>query len=391
MYITKMDYGLRKKKIYGIIGYGLAVTYYLLYEIRLLLPLPNLNMQSLFPSAAARAAQGNNALVQFPAGKCVLTQLSTGKYQVSADMRRGQIQLVKGSDNILHFKWIILSNGKAEDDRMVFSGTDCKFKKVNTGRESDSKDRVYMLKFASDRIPLMFWMQDPDTSKDEEVVKKVISLLANPAAAAASGAAAPATTGSAALNDLMQQMLNQHAPSASSAAVALPVAPSSSAASAPFGNLDLSSLLGNIQRPGSSTTAAAQQPFRQRVPATPALSDIITGEDIVRSGILDDPAVRAELMQHLPESQRTDEHLRRTVRSAQLQQSLGSLTAALRNPDNFQSVMSNFQLNPADGNDQIVRGDGVGAFLAALQAVADRQRNNANNSNEEKKEMDESE
>jgi hypothetical protein len=328
-------------------------------------------MSSLFPTAAARAAQGN-ALVQFPAGKCILTQQPTGRYQVTADTRRGQIQLTKGTDGILHFKWVNLSNGTVEDDRMVF-GNDCKFKKVKTGRENDPKDRVYMLKFNGESKPLMLWLQNPSSSNDDELVKQVNKYLENPTAA--DGPANSFGT----LSPNLMQLLGQRGsiPPAAPAA-----APSSSTSNAPaaFGNLDLSSLLANMNAPAQPVRPATQLP-----PRTPALQDVITGEDIVRSGILNDPEVEAELVPLLPPGQQTSEHLQTTLRSAQLQQSLGSLTGALRNSDNFQSVMSNFQLNPADGHSQMIRGDGVGAFLNAIQAAADREtserNNNSNSSN----------
>jgi hypothetical protein len=74
------------------------------------------------------------------------------------------------------------------------------------------------------------------------------------------------------------------------------------------------------------------------------------------------------LLQHLPVGQQSVDQLEATVRSAQFQQSLGSLDHALRQADSFQQVTANFNLNPAAGADQLARGDGVGAFLVAVQA-----------------------
>lgn len=135
-------------------------------------------MQSLFPTQGG----GNNQsqpLYQFRAGKCQLTLQPNGKFLVSADLRRGQIQLVRGADTLLHFRWANFATGAVEDDRIVMPG-DCIFKKVKTGR---SDDRVYMLKFhynSNNQNRLMFWFQNKDISKDEEVVKKVNDLLNNP-------------------------------------------------------------------------------------------------------------------------------------------------------------------------------------------------------------------
>lgn len=51
---------------------------------------------------------------------------------------------------------------------MIFPG-DATFKKVNTGR---ANDRVYVLKYSSGSS-LMFWMQDKNAEKDEEICTKI--------------------------------------------------------------------------------------------------------------------------------------------------------------------------------------------------------------------------
>lgn len=333
-------------------------------------------MQNLFPSAAVRAAQ-SSTLVQFPAGKCVLTPLSTGKQQVTADPRRGQIQLTKGIDDLLHFKWVNLASGVVEDDRVIMGG-ECKFKKVKTGRDNDPKDRVFMLKFNGNPKPLMFWMQDPDSSKDEEAVKKTNLLLDNPNANVGGGQ--PAALGSMSnASNLLSLLGRPQIPSANAASASGPSSSASgNAAATPFGNLDLSSLLNTV---AAAPRPAVTRPPAPRVPATPNLQEFFSGEDIVRSGILSDPTVQADLVRHLPAEQQRSENLESTVRSAQFQQSLGSLSSALRNPDNLQSVLSNFGLNPADGHEQLLRGDGVGAFLSALQASANENNGNGDASN----------
>lgn len=339
---------------------------------------------SLFPALAGRqgAAAAVPPLVQLNAGKCQLSErTANNKYQVTADNRRGQITLTRGNDGILHFKWINKANGTVEDDRMIMSGGEATFKKVKTGRQ-DPNDRVFMLKYFAGGKPLMYWMQDVDASKDDELVAKVNEYLNNPAAAApvAAGAAAglPAAGGAAGLPPELMQMLGlppgfqlaSQANAAPAPAPAVSAIPSGVAAS-PFGTLDLSSLLGSTG--GAASSARPHQAFgqqRQQPPATPNLQDILVPEEVLRTGILTDPAVRAELINMLPPEQQTEENLERNLRSPQFQQALGSLTSALRNPDNLQSVMSNFQLDPSAGHQFLLQGDGVGAFLAAVQAAA---------------------
>jgi hypothetical protein len=74
-------------------------------------------------------------------------------------------------------------------------------------------------------------------------------------------------------------------------------------------------------------------------------------------------------MQHLPEGQQTADNLEATIRSPQFRQALGSLTHAVAQPDNYQSVMSNFSIDPSPGMGQQMAGDGVGAFLTSLSAA----------------------
>lgn len=88
--------------------------------------------------------------------------------------------------------------------------------------------------------------------------------------------------------------------------------------------------------------------------ATPNLQDILLGEEIVRSGVLNDPEVRNELIAQLPPQQQSSEHLEATIRSPQLQQAITSLNEAVLPPDNFHNIATNFGLNPANGTEQLV-------------------------------------
>lgn len=152
-------------------------------------------MQSLFPNQPTPVTQ---PLFQLKAGKCHLNKLQNAKFQVTADKRRGQISLVRGNDGLLHFKWTNLSNGAVEDDRIVMPA-EATFKKVKTGRES--QDRVYMLKLQGNEVPLMYWMQDIDASKDDDKVKEMNNSLNSTA-----GGAQGASSGSAGNAPWMQMI-----------------------------------------------------------------------------------------------------------------------------------------------------------------------------------------
>mmetsp|Transcript_28716 Transcript_28716/g.61843 ORF Transcript_28716/g.61843 Transcript_28716/m.61843 type:complete len:263 (-) Transcript_28716:1699-2487(-) len=224
---------------------------------------------SLFPQGPAAAASVP-AVVEFRAGKCRLSaQQPNGKYQVVADKSAGKITLTKERDGLMHFKWTNTTSSIVEDDRMVFPGEHV-FKRVNTGRP---EDRVYLLKYSSGDQRLMFWMQDKAVEKDEEVVKKLNEVLENPnlvvvapppAAAGAPGVVNP--------EEWMQMIGLDPA--------AMPAPPSSSSASsappAPFGTLDVSSIL-NMMAANAGAPPAA--PAAAPAPADPTEGTAEGGED----------------------------------------------------------------------------------------------------------------
>ena len=145
-------------------------------------------MQSLFPQQRPGAAGGRGGpepvpLISFKAGKMILSpdRETNGKFQITADKRRGKIELAKGTDGLMHFRWVDRSSGRREDDRIVMPD-DITFKKCKTGREND---RVILLKFRGGQQPLMFWMQEKSNEKDADNVSKLNEYANDPAAAAA--------------------------------------------------------------------------------------------------------------------------------------------------------------------------------------------------------------
>jgi hypothetical protein len=119
--------------------------------------------------------------------------------------------------------------------------------------------------------------------------------------------------------------------------------------------------------PGAAAEQATAETEIRPVPLS-LLADSATVDELMT-----DSATVQSLLPHLPEGQRSASELRSTLLSPQFQQALGSLTGALQG-ENFNTVFANFELDPADGQDAVVQGDGVGAFVAALQAAADRRK-----------------
>ena len=87
------------------------------------------------------------------------------------------------------------------------------------------------------------------------------------------------------------------------------------------------------------------------------LADIITAEGVLSTGVLEDPALRAQLIALLPDGQQSEEFLEVNLRSSQFRQSLSSLSSAL-NSDNYNSVVANIGggLDPNNGMQHLIQG-----------------------------------
>jgi len=129
-------------------------------------------VQPLFGNVASSSS--SKALVEFRAGKM---QMASGTKLVTPDKRKGMVQIEKGNDNLMHFKWKDRGTGTVEDDLIIFPD-DIEYTRV----KQCTTGRVYVLKFKSSPSRRMFfWMQEPKEDKDEEYCKKVNDVLNKPA------------------------------------------------------------------------------------------------------------------------------------------------------------------------------------------------------------------
>lgn len=107
--------------------------------------------------------------------------------------------------------------------------------------------------------------------------------------------------------------------------------------------------------------------------AGPPLSELASDAVLDASEILDDPAAVERLVALLPEGQRTESQLRENIRSPQVAQCLQRLTSALAEEEgSFNSIIANFQLNPADGAAAMAAGNPIEAFLNCLLKDVER-------------------
>lgn len=157
-------------------------------------------------SLLASTADSNKPLFEFKAGMLELKTGTNGVKTLTADKRRGKVQLVLEADQILHFQWLLRPSDSVELNLMVFPAT------ATFERVPDCNDgRVYVLKYKDSNSRRFFWLQEPiidtkadntnNTNKpltDAEIEKRVNELINNPNAAATNTAASPTTaTGSA--------------------------------------------------------------------------------------------------------------------------------------------------------------------------------------------------
>jgi len=312
-------------------------------------------------------------LVSFKAGKLTAEAIpDSPKFLVSADARRGLLVLERAADSAMHLIFKDRVTLQVVDDLLVFPG-DQTLSPVDTGRPDD---RVYLLSFAtSDARRMFFWMQDPDASKDASNLSELNRLMNAPPVAVvapssgrgASLANAPSSSAAAAVSaiDLGNILESIGLPPASSA---VPPIANPSATSTTTSSSNPTPTLSNATQ--QLTQEALSNALRQAatVLRTPSLSNILTGDELEKL-FAESPSVRESFLPLLPEGRRTEEELRITLRSPQFRQALDSLSKALQG-DNLEAIMASFDLDPRQGGgaDALARGDGIGAFIAAILA-----------------------
>ena len=349
-----------------------------------------------------RAAANNNAtsapsrppaLVSFKAGKMNLTQVEESdatKYRCEPDVRRGEVRLVyqtassgTAATNGLYWQWYDRRDDSLVDSKQIAAAGSTWEKVELPASKKHARDRVYVWT-QQDGTHDMYWMQDASEEKDEEVMVKVNQYLADPASAApvgtsttttteAGGTGAAAASGGSggsnpasqsqvdALSNILQNLgmpqSEGSSGNASDAAGGTAAAPSGGAT----GMLTLADLQGAMA--GIQSQQAAQQP----VP----LNEVVTPAAI--SSLMENDQVRERLIALLPEEQRSNDLLEENLRSPQIQQTLRALTQALLpdgagNMDSFYSVLANFSLDPADGQEAMAANNPIQAFLDCILA-----------------------
>lgn len=155
-------------------------------------------MTSIFGNTSSTTA-GNRHLVEFKAGRMNMV----GK-MVHPDKRKGLLYIYSAEDGLIHFCWKDRTTGHIEDDLIIFPD-DCEFKRVDQCKTG----RVYILKFKSSNRKLFFWMQEPETEKDEEFCRRINEILNNPPSASSGSSGRTEEGLQYMLNNMSQQQLMQ--------------------------------------------------------------------------------------------------------------------------------------------------------------------------------------
>lgn len=316
-------------------------------------------------------------LMSFKAGKVGLALQENGKYWATPDTRRGQVNLKYDDNNQLIWEWYDRREKKVVDTITVTSPVKLERADVPKSQDADSNDRVYYWKL--DNEWRMIWLQDKE--EDPELIGKVNDILkvpkkaaensseetSDPVSARSPGAASnsSASTTTRQVDALSNILENLGMPQGETTN-----ATSETAAPAPAGGTltlaDLQGVMAGLQTQQQN----ANPPGLQEIVTPDAITDLLANED-----------VRNRLMQELPEGQRSAEHLEDNLRSPQVRQTLRSLTAALLPDDNgsmdgYYSVLANFQLDAADGQQALTESNNpIQAFLDCVLASVEKESN----------------
>jgi len=330
-------------------------------------------------NASSSNSNADTSLVSFKAGKMNLDwNDDAGSFHCEPNNTRGEVRIV-WKDNKCLWQWYDRRDKKVVDSISLHDFPESTFERIELESKQNKDDRIYVWTQKPGQY-LMYWMQDESDEKDDEYVGMVNSYLADPQSAspedtttgdrgttttaaaasnATSTAAAPTSTDQSQVDTLSNILQNLGMPQNADGSAR------TTNTTATTGQLTLEDLQGAM--------ANMQQPEQ---PSAPPLSEIVTPEAIRQ--LMANDEVRNRLVQLLPEEQRSEQYLEDNLRSPQVQQTLRSLTQALLpddtgNMDGFYSVLANFNLDPADGQDAMAQNNPIQAFLDALLASVQKE------------------
>lgn len=129
-------------------------------------------MMALFGPSPIGNTDGHTHYVEMKAGK--MYRQGTWVYP---DKRKGSLYIYRNSDDLMHFCWRNRTTYTLEDDFIIFPG-DCTYSRV---KECET-GRVYVLRFENSTVRMFYWLQEPNTDRDDEHCRRINYLLNHPPA-----------------------------------------------------------------------------------------------------------------------------------------------------------------------------------------------------------------
>ncbi|KAM3132702.1 hypothetical protein pb186bvf_015247 [Paramecium bursaria] len=264
----------------------------------------------------------------------------------------GQLILNLNLQNELYLCWVNTETSEVQFEQYLIKG-DVKFEKVK------GINRVLLLKFESYDDKFFFWIQDPDSSKDDLYIKR--------------------------FNEIVQQQVLDDAQDQIQTQQQLPQQPQAIQSQAPPQQIpQLQQQTIQQTQPQLSQNRPQQnqqQPNYQEIQrqllramgqqqATTSLVDILTPEFL--KSIAQDEEYLNNILLLLPEEQRDPDQVLPNLLSPQFQQALQSLTQALQTQEYF-TVISSLGFNP---NSVQFQYDGVLLFLSCIIDAVRREEGN---------------
>jgi len=285
--------------------------------------------------------QQGKTIVEFKAGKLKISGTT-----VTSDPRRGTLMLMESAaDGMTRLQWKTRPGGSLEDDLVIIpnDATVEKIPECKTGR-------VLLVRMRSASRRLFFWMQEPDASKDDEIIDKMKTAFAASRGqnnmmgglAALRGAG----EGGGDMEQAIQQFLMQQQ------------------GGAPGGNA------------GSAASANQMAVQQMRQMQTYSLTNIMSQSKLILDAL--DEKASANLFQFLPEGQQDAKGLEACINSPQLQQGASRLTRVL-NSAQYGNLVTSFGLMNTGTM-------GSKAFIDAIQAKFGEKEEEKSEEKEESKE-----
>ncbi|KAL4428631.1 hypothetical protein ABPG74_009133 [Tetrahymena malaccensis] len=287
--------------------------------------------------------------------KAGLMNLDPTTKKVTADKRKGTVKIGCTLEGEKPFTWTPEGATEPEFEYAVMQND-------ATLEQSKQMKRVVILRFQCDDSRYIFWLQEKDASKDDEIVKRVQEIIDFDIEQLM-------IDESSSISESQQPLSQQSSSQSQPAQQGQPNLMNANLFGAEFQNMFTNML---NQRGGNNNPLMQQylQQYQQqqRQRDTPNFFEVLTKECLME--LANDEEVQKELIQHLPEGQQDVKNLKENLISPQFQQGLESLEKAL-NSNEGGAVLASLGLDQSSFMETL---DGSDSFYKAIMKWAEQQK-----------------